>query len=163
MFVTIPEFEASALSAVAGKGQKHWRALAGSFTFEPWFMFVFEAPLLDARIHQTMLVAFAGDLVDIIDRVPSENQRCVYRVEPGPRGQLDLQRIQVVWAPDDDDLRDGIAAVFELASSGTPVDSSLREVHPRSRRRVFDARGAKQAAQKPAAKPADISSSPDAS
>lgn len=122
------------MRAVAGEGQKYWRALAAVFPVEPWYLFVFEAPLLDARINQTMLVAWEESLLDIIDRVPPEDRRAVYRVEPGTTGGLTLRVVQALWAPTAEEAAQGIGAVLSVEGESELLDPALHPVskaHPR--------------------------------
>lgn len=128
MFVTMPQFEEPGMTALAGEGQKYWRALAAVFPVEPWYLFVFEAALLDARINQTMLVAWEESLIDIIDRVPPEDRRAVYRLEPCAAGGLTFRTIQALWAPTAEEAARGIGAVFGIEGESDLLDPSLRAV-----------------------------------
>jgi hypothetical protein len=134
MFVTMPQFEEPGMTAMAGEGQKYWRALAAVFPVEPWYLFVFEAALLDARINQTMLVAWEESLLDIIDRVPPADRRAVYRLAPGAEGRLTLRTVQALWAPTAEEAAQGIGAVLGLERESELLDQNLRpvsKVHPR--------------------------------
>lgn len=124
------------MTAMAGEGQKYWRALAAVFPVEPWYMFVFEAALLDARINQAMLVAWEESLLDIIDRVPPEDRRAVYRVEPGVTGGLTLRTVQALWAPTAEEASQGIGAVFSIEGESDLLDPALRPVPKAHLRRL---------------------------
>ena len=124
------------MTAMAGEGQKYWRALAAIFPAEPWYLFVFEAPLLDVRINQTMLVAWEESLLEIIERVPTEDRREVYRVEPGPAGGLTLRTVEALWAPAAEEAAQGIGAVFGLEGERDLLDPRLRPVSNAHQRRL---------------------------
>jgi hypothetical protein len=130
MFVTMPQFEEPGMTAKAGEGQKYWRALAAVFPADPWYLFVFEAALLDARINQTMLVAWEESLLDIIERVPAEDRRAVYRLEPGAAGGLTLRTVQALWAPTAEEAAQGVGAVLGIEGESDLLDPRL---HPVSR------------------------------
>lgn len=124
------------MTAMAGEGQKYWRAVAAVFPVEPWYLFVFEAPLLDTRVNQTMLVAWEESLLDIIDRVRPEDRRAVYRVEPGATGGLTLRTVQALWAPTTEEAMQGIGAVLGLEGESNLVDAKLRPVSKAHLRRL---------------------------
>lgn len=124
------------MTAMAGEGQKYWRALAAVFPVEPWYMFVFEAALLDARINQAMLVAWEESLLDIIDRVPPEDRRAVYRVEPGASGGLTLRTVQALWAPTAEEAAQGIGAVLSIEGESELLDPALHPVSQAHLRRL---------------------------
>lgn len=124
------------MTAMAGEGQKYWRALAAVFPVEPWYLFVFEAALLDARVNQTMLVAWEESLLDIIDGVPPEDRRAVYRLEPAAAGGLTLRTVQVLWAPTAEEAAQGIGAVLGLEGERDLLDPRLQPVSKTHLRRL---------------------------
>lgn len=136
MFVTMPQFEVPGMTAMAGQGQKYWRALAAVFPVQPWYMFVFEAALLDARVNQTMLVAWEESLLDIIDGVPPEDRRAVYRLEPGAAGGLTFRTVQALWAPTAEEAARGIGAVLSIKGESDLVDPALHPVSTAHLRRL---------------------------
>ena len=138
MFVTMPQFEEPGMTAMACEGQKYWRALAAVFPVEPWYLFVFEAALLDARVNQTMLVAWEESLLDLIDRVPPGDRRAVYRVEPASAGGLTVKTLQALWAPTAEEAAQGIGAVLAIEGERDLLDPRLRPVsNAHQRRFVF--------------------------
>lgn len=124
------------MTVMAGEGQKYWRALAAVFPVEPWYLFVFEAPLLDARINQTMLVAWEESLLDIIDGVPPEDRRAVYRLDPGAAGGLTFRTIQALWAPTAEEAAQGIGAVLSIEGENDLLDPALHPVSKAHLRRL---------------------------
>lgn len=124
------------MTAMAGEGQKYWRALAAVFPREPWYLFVFEAALLDARINQTMLVAWEESLLDIIDRVPPEDRRAVYRLEPSVAGGLAFRTVQALWAPTAEEAARGIGAVLSIEGESGLLDPALHPVSKAHLRRL---------------------------
>lgn len=138
MFVTMPQFEVPGMTAMAGQGQKYWRALAAVFPVQPWYLFVFEAPLLDARINQTMLVAWEESLLELIERVPPEDRRELYRVEPCAAGGLTFKTVYALWAPTADEAAQGVGAVLGIEGESDLLDPNLRPVSKAHlRRQVF--------------------------
>jgi len=136
MFVTMPQFEEPGMTAMAGEGQKYWRALAAVFPVEPWYLFVFEAALLDARVNQTMLVAWEESLLDIIDRVPPEDRRAIYRLEPSAAGGLTFRTVQALWAPTAEEAAQGIGAVLSIEGESDLLDPALHPVSKAHLRRL---------------------------
>jgi hypothetical protein len=126
------------MTAMAGSGQKYWRALAAMFPVEPWYLFTFEAKLLDARVNQTMLVAWEESLLDIIEGVPARDRRTLYRLQCGPAGTVTVRAVRALWAPTADEAGQGVSAVFGLEGESALRDSSMRPVsEQRPRRLIF--------------------------
>lgn len=136
MFFTLPQFEVSGMSALLAAGQKCWRAVLAEFPVEPWYLFVYEGEVADARVDLTMLVSWERSLLDVVDLVPVEDRRTVYRADPVPGGGLVVRKISELWAPSPEEELNGLSAVLALEGSSGLLDPRLRPVATDTQRRL---------------------------
>jgi hypothetical protein len=134
LFVTMPQFEQKGMSELAGGGQKYWRAITGKFPTQPWYLFVYEAQVLDTRINLTSLVAWEETLIEIINLVPTADHRALYRVEPAACGSLALRPVHSVWSPTEAEGAQGMPAVLLVEGHASLVDPFLHPVPDNSER-----------------------------
>jgi hypothetical protein len=136
MFVTMPQFEQTQMSQMAGQGQKYWRAVTAHFPVEPWYLFVYEAQVADARVLLTMLVAWEESLLDVIKLVPPNDRRAVYRVQRAGSGVLSFKAVRGLWAPTSEEVAEGLGAVLSLEGESGLLDPNLRPVSQTQLRQV---------------------------
>jgi hypothetical protein len=136
LFVTMPQFEQPAMSRLAGGGQKYWRAITGTFAHQPWYLFVYEAQIADARVPVTMLVAWEESLIDVIEMVPVSDRRSVYRVDLAGATQLTFSNVRAIWAPASNEANEGLTAVLALEGRVDLLDPQLRPVSREQLRRL---------------------------
>lgn len=131
---------------VGAAGQRYWRAVTGTSVYQPWYLFVYEAQVADAKVPLTMLVAWEESLIDVIHLVPVEDRRAIYRVDPLGQGRLTFSDVRAIWAPTCDEGNEGITAVLALEGRSDLLDPHLRPVSREPQRRlVFEARSVSEA------------------
>jgi hypothetical protein len=140
MFVTMPQFEQAEMSKMAGEGQKYWRAVTAAFPIEPWYLFAYVGQVADTRVNLTMLVAWEESLLDVIDLVPPQDRRHVYRVQCNRADGLTIREVRALWTPSPEESGDGVGAVLQLLGESQLLDPRLRPVsQDKPRRLVFRA------------------------
>jgi hypothetical protein len=93
LFVTMPQFEQAGMSKLAGGGQQYWRAVTASSLDQHWYLFVYEAWVLDARVDLTLLVAWEETLLEVMNLVPEKDRRALYRVDRREAGRLVFRNV----------------------------------------------------------------------
>jgi hypothetical protein len=136
MFFTLPQFEVSGMSAVVAAGQKCWRAVLAEFPVDPWYLFIYEGQVADTRVNLTMLVSWEESLLDIVELVPVEDRRSLYRADPLAGGGLVIREVTELWASAPAEGRNGVRAVLALEGSSELLDPSLRPVGTNTSRRL---------------------------
>lgn len=138
MFVTMPDFEQTGMSMLAGGGQQYWRAVTASSLDQHWYLFVYEGRVLDARVDLTLLVAWEETLLELMNLVPEKDRRAVYRVDRREAGRLVFRNIEAIWAPTTDEAEEGLVALLALEGEQGLVDPYLRPLpKERARHLVF--------------------------
>lgn len=138
MFVTMPQFEQTGMSKVAGGGQKYWLAITASALARHWYLFNYEAQVLDARVDLTLHVAWEETLLKLMELVPEQDRRAVYRVDRRDAGRLIFRNVQAIWKAASDEEREGLVAVLAIDGERELVDPQLHPVaRLRERQLVF--------------------------
>lgn len=130
MFVTMPHFEQPLLSKLAGGGQQYWRAVTLS-AYAPWYVFLYEAPVADARVLQSTLVAWEETVLNLLEVVPRDSWRGIYRLEPATpksRGGWRFREVVEIWTPTQGERGSGLTAVLLLQDDAQLRDPHLRPV-----------------------------------
>lgn len=129
MFVTMPHFEQPLLSNLAGDGQQYWRAVTLS-AYAPWYVFLYEAPVADARVLQSTLVAWEETVLNLLEVVPSDSWRGIYRLEPSglKSGGWRFREVNEIWTPTEGERESGLTAVLLLEGDAQLRDPHLRPV-----------------------------------
>lgn len=142
MFSTSPSHLDSCMTALAGDGNAHWRAVVADFDRLPWYLFAYSLKTrrgLVARIH---LESWEQALLDVVEATPSEMRIGVYRVDASPSEGFRLRAIRGLWKASPQGYAEGHVAFMSLedAESSAPLDSFLSPVAPEwVGLKVFDA------------------------
>lgn len=136
MFVTMPQFEQTSMSQLAEGGQQYWRAVTAAFPHQPWYLFSYRDLVIDRFVELAQLVAWEESLLNIMELVPIEDRRAVYRVEPAKAGGLRFRALRGVWAPAPEEAAAGVHAVFSLEDVDGVVDDRLQPMLSGQERRL---------------------------
>jgi hypothetical protein len=129
VFVTMPHFEQPFLSNLAGDGQQYWRAVTLS-AHAPWYVFLYEAPIADGRFLQSTLVAWEETVLNLLEVVPRDSWRGIYRLEPATQktGGWRFREVSEIWTPTQSERESGLTAVLLLEGDAQLRDPQLQPV-----------------------------------
>jgi hypothetical protein len=137
MFVTMPQFEQTGMSMLAGGGQQYWRAVTASPVNQHWYLFVYEGRVLDARVDLTLLVTWEETLIEVMNLVPEQDRKAVYRVDRRASGGLVFRTVEAIWAPGADEVSAGLPALLAFEGEQGLVDPADHPVQTERERQLL--------------------------